>query len=109
MDLGTLTGDSALAGTEVSDLVFSSRDAGPGSLFFCVKGFTSDGHDFAEDAVSRGAAALVCERPMGLGVPELIVDDARAAMPQLARVFYNDPSSALDVVGITGTNGKTTV
>jgi UDP-N-acetylmuramoyl-L-alanyl-D-glutamate--2,6-diaminopimelate ligase len=109
MDFGTLTGDSALAGTEISDLVFTSRDAGPGSLFFCVKGFTSDGHDYAADAVSRGAAALVCERPMDLGVPELIVDDARAAMPRFARVFFNDPSAEIDVVGITGTNGKTTV
>ena len=109
MDLGALTGDSALAGTEISDLVFSSRDAGPGSLFFCVKGFTSDGHDYAADAVSRGAAALVCERPMDLGVPELIVDDARAAMPRLARVFFGDPSADIDVVGITGTNGKTTI
>lgn len=109
MDLGTLTGDSALAGTEISDLAFSSRDAGPGVLFFCVKGFTSDGHDFAADAVARGAAALVCERPLGLGVPEFVVDDARAAMPLLAQRFFDDPSRALDVVGITGTNGKTTV
>lgn len=109
MDLATLTGDPALAGTDISDLAFSSRDAAPGTLFFCVKGFTSDGHDFAADAVSRGAAALVCERPLDLGVPEFLVDDARAAMPRLARVFYEDPSSDLDVVGITGTNGKTTV
>ncbi|MGH2907633.1 MAG: Mur ligase family protein, partial [Solirubrobacterales bacterium] len=109
MDLGTLTGDSALAGTEISDLAYSSRDAGPGSLFFCVKGFTSDGHDFAADAVDRGAAALVSERPLGLGVPEVVVEDARAAMPRIARRFFEDPSRALDVIGITGTNGKTTV
>lgn len=109
MDLGTLTGDSALAGTEISNLVFSSSDVGPGSLFFCVKGFASDGHDYAADAVSRGAAALICERPMNLGVPESIVGDARAAMPRLARRFYGDPSAGIDVVGITGTNGKTTV
>lgn len=109
MDLGALTGDPALAGTEVSDLVHSSRDASSGSLFFCVRGFRSDGHDFAADAVERGAVAIVCERPLGLGVPEFLVDDARAAMPRLARRFFGDPSRELDVVGITGTNGKTTI
>lgn len=109
MDLGELTGDPALAGTEVSDLVHASGDAKPGSLFFCVQGFTSDGHDFAADAVDRGAVALVCERPLGLGVPELIVDDARAAMPKLARTFFGDPSNEVAVIGVTGTNGKTTV
>ncbi len=109
MDLGELTGDATLAGTEISDLAYSSRDAGPGSLFFCVRGFTADGHDFAPDAVNKGAAALVCEHPMDLGVPEFVVEDARAAMPQLARRFFRDPSAELDVIGITGTNGKTTI
>lgn len=109
MDLGALTGDPALAGTEISDLVHSSSDATSGSLFFCVKGFNSDGHDFAADAISRGAVALVCERPLDLGVPELIVDDARAMMPKLARRFFGDPSHEVDVIGITGTNGKTTI
>src|SRR6476661_4876042 len=108
MDLGELTGDASLAGTEISDLVYSSRDAAPGSLFFCVRGFTADGHEYAADAVNRGAAALVCERPLGLGVPELVVDDARAAMPALARRFFRDPSREVEVIGITGTNGKTT-
>lgn len=108
MDLGELTGDATLAGTEISDLVYSSRDASPGSLFFCVRGFTADGHEYAADAVSRGAVALVSERPLGLGVPELVVEDARAAMPALARRFFRDPSRDVDVIGITGTNGKTT-
>lgn len=108
MDLGELTQDAGFAGTEISGLVFSSRDVSPGDLFFCVRGFSVDGHEFAADAVERGAAALVCERPLGLGVPEVLVADARAAMPEFARRFYGDPSSELDVVGITGTNGKTT-
>src|SRR5690606_18700828 len=108
MDLGQLTGDASLPGTESSDLTFSSRHPGPASRLFCVKGFTSDGHDFAADAVQNGAAALVCERPLGLGVPELLVEDARHAMPRLARRFFDDPSTELDLVAITGTNGKTT-
>jgi len=93
---------------EVSSLAYRSSSVTDGALFFCVRGFTSDGHDFAADAVERGAVALVCERPLGLGVPELIVPDARAAMPAAAARFFGDPTSELRVVGITGTNGKTT-
>jgi UDP-N-acetylmuramoyl-L-alanyl-D-glutamate--2,6-diaminopimelate ligase len=93
---------------EIADLVYSSDRAVPGALFFCVPGFRSDGHDFAPDAVRRGAVALVCERPLGLGVPEVIVEDVRAAMGPAAARFYGDPTAELDVVGITGTNGKTT-
>lgn len=93
---------------EISGLAYDSRSAGPGTLFFCVPGFTSDGHDFAPAAVERGAAALVCERPLGLGVPEVVVADARAAMGPAAARFQGDPTATLPVVGITGTNGKTT-
>jgi UDP-N-acetylmuramoyl-L-alanyl-D-glutamate--2,6-diaminopimelate ligase len=93
---------------EVTGLSYDSRAVGPGALFFCVSGFRSDGHDFAPQAVAAGAAALVVERPLGLGVPELLVDSVRAAMAPLAARFFGDPSSELRVVGITGTNGKTT-
>jgi UDP-N-acetylmuramoyl-L-alanyl-D-glutamate--2,6-diaminopimelate ligase len=93
---------------EVSSLAYRSSSVTPGTLFFCVRGFTSDGHDFAPDAVERGAVALVCERPLGLGVPEVIVEDVRAAMPGAAARFYGDPTEELRVVGVTGTNGKTT-
>jgi UDP-N-acetylmuramoyl-L-alanyl-D-glutamate--2,6-diaminopimelate ligase len=93
---------------EISGLAYSSQSVTPGTLFFCVPGFRADGHDFAPQAVERGAAALVCQRPLGLGVPELLVDDVRAAMGPAAARFYGDPTSELDVVGITGTNGKTT-
>jgi UDP-N-acetylmuramoyl-L-alanyl-D-glutamate--2,6-diaminopimelate ligase len=93
---------------EISALAYRSSSVTPGTLFFCVRGFTSDGHDFAPDAVRRGAAALVCERPLGLGVPEVIVPDVRAAMPALAGRFFGEPTKELRVVGVTGTNGKTT-
>jgi UDP-N-acetylmuramoyl-L-alanyl-D-glutamate--2,6-diaminopimelate ligase len=93
---------------EISALAYRSNSVTPGALFFCVPGFTSDGHDFAPDAVQRGAAALVTERRLDLGVPEVVVDDVRAAMGPAAARFYGDPTSKLDVVGITGTNGKTT-
>jgi UDP-N-acetylmuramoyl-L-alanyl-D-glutamate--2,6-diaminopimelate ligase len=93
---------------EISGLAYSSQSVTPGALFFCVPGFRSDGHDFAPDAVQRGAAALVTERRLDLGVPEIVVDDVRAAMGPAAARFYGDPTGELDVVGITGTNGKTT-
>jgi UDP-N-acetylmuramoyl-L-alanyl-D-glutamate--2,6-diaminopimelate ligase len=93
---------------EITGLAYDNRLAGPGTLFFCVVGFTRDGHEFAPDAVARGAAALVVERELPLDVPQLVVDDVRAAMPGAAAAFYGDPTAELDVVGITGTNGKTT-
>ena len=93
---------------EVTGLAYDSRAVAPGSLFFCVQGFQSDGHDFAAQAVARGAVALVVERPLGLGVPEVVVRSARAAMGPAAVRFYGDPSAELRVVGVTGTNGKTT-
>jgi UDP-N-acetylmuramoyl-L-alanyl-D-glutamate--2,6-diaminopimelate ligase len=93
---------------EITGLAYDSRAVAPGSLFFCVPGFQSDGHDFAGQAVERGAAALVVERPLGLGVPEVVVPSVRAAMGPAAVRFYGDPSAELRVVGVTGTNGKTT-
>src|SRR4051794_21427869 len=93
---------------DVTRLTFDNRLVEPGALFFAVPGFTRDGHDYAADAVARGAAALVVQRPLGLGVPEVVVDDVRAAMALAASRFYGDPSARLRVVGITGTNGKTT-
>ena len=107
MTLRDLIGEGAPA-VEISGLAYSSGSVAPGYLFFCVRGFKADGHDFAADAVQRGAAALVCERPLGLGVPEVIVDDARAAMGPVAARFHGDPTAELRVVGVTGTNGKTT-
>jgi len=95
-------------GVEVSGLAYSSRNVSDGTLFFCVPGFKADGHDFAADAVERGAVALVCERPLGLGVPEVVVEDVRAEMGPVAARFHGDPTAELEVVGITGTNGKTT-
>ena len=93
---------------EVGGLAYDNRSVTPGTLFFCVPGFTRDGHDFAPDAVSRGAAALVVARPLELGVPEVQVEDVRAAMAVAAARFHGDPTARLPVVGITGTNGKTT-
>jgi UDP-N-acetylmuramoyl-L-alanyl-D-glutamate--2,6-diaminopimelate ligase len=93
---------------EVTSLAYDGRSVQPGALFFCVRGFTRDGHDFAPGAIADGAVALVVDHPLGLGVPEVRVDDVRAAMAPVAARFHGDPSARLDVVGITGTSGKTT-
>src|SRR5437763_2164460 len=93
---------------EVSSLAYDNRAVTPGTLFFCVPGFTRDGHEFAPDAIARGAVALVVHRPLNLGIPEFEVDDVRAAMAPVAARFYGDPTATLQVVGVTGTNGKTT-
>src|SRR5947208_3433469 len=107
MNLRELLGEGP-ADVEITGLAFDNRKVEPGTLFFCVPGFTRDGHDFAPDAVARGAAALVVCRPLGLGVPEVRVEDMRAAMAHAAARFYGDPTATLKVVGVTGTNGKTT-
>ncbi len=93
---------------QISGLAYDNRLVTPGTLFFCVPGFTRDGHDFAADAVARGAVALVVERRLALDVPQLEVASARAAMAPAAAAFYGDPTSRLRVAGVTGTNGKTT-
>ena len=96
---------------QVADLAYDSREVRPGDLFVCVEGFCSDGHDFAADAVRRGAVALVVERdPEGVGaeVPRLRVPDSRRALAILAAEMMGHPASRLLTVGITGTNGKTT-
>jgi len=96
------------AGVEITGLAYDSRAVAPGDLFFCVSGFRSDGHRFAAEAVRAGAAALVVERPLGLRVPEVVVESVRAAMAPIAARFYGEPARELRVVGVTGTNGKTT-
>jgi len=95
-------------GTEIASLAFDNRKVTPGALFFCVRGLSSDGHDFASAAVEAGASALVAERRLDLDVPQVIVEDSRAAMAPIAATFNGDPTGDMKVAGVTGTNGKTT-
>jgi UDP-N-acetylmuramoyl-L-alanyl-D-glutamate--2,6-diaminopimelate ligase len=96
------------APVDVTDLAYDAREAGPGSLYFCIRGLRADGHDFAPEAVANGAVALVVQRPLELPVPQLVVEDARRAMPLAADEFFGRPTEQLEVAGVTGTNGKTT-
>jgi UDP-N-acetylmuramoyl-L-alanyl-D-glutamate--2,6-diaminopimelate ligase len=101
--------DLSVFGVEVTDLAYDTRAVTPGALFFCVPGNTADGHDFAGEAVERGAVALVVERRLDdLDVPQLIVPSVRAAMGPAAAEFFGHPSDTLEIAAVTGTNGKTT-
>ena len=94
---------------DVTDLAYDTRAVTPGALFFCVRGANADGHELAPQAIEAGAAALVVERPIAAAhVPQIVVADSRAAMAVAADVFFGHPTRELEVVGVTGTNGKTT-
>lgn len=93
----------------VTDATHDSRQSGAGSLFFAVKGFTSDGHRYIDQAVANGAVAAVVTEPVETSVPVIRVEDARGVMGPLAAAIHGDPSRKIPVVGVTGTNGKTTV
>ena len=95
-------------GTMISGITHDSRRVQPGWLFCCVPGANTDGHDHAPAAVAAGARALLVERPLDLGVPQLVVADTRSAVGHVAAALWGNPSSALLMVGVTGTNGKTT-
>ncbi|MCU1496530.1 MAG: murE [Acidimicrobiales bacterium] len=107
-DLSLLLPDQAPDDVEVLRASHDSRDVTPGALFCCVPGALHDGHDHAPAAVAAGAVALLVERPLGLGVAEILAPSTRAAMGPLAAELAGRPSDRLDVVGVTGTNGKTT-
>lgn len=93
---------------EVTGIQSDSRKVQPGDLFICISGLVSDGHQYAGDAVSMGAAALVVEHAVDVDVPQLIVKDSRYAMAVIANHFYGYPSGRMKLIGVTGTNGKTT-
>jgi UDP-N-acetylmuramoyl-L-alanyl-D-glutamate--2,6-diaminopimelate ligase len=93
---------------EIADLAYDSRAVRPGTLFFCVPGERTDGHDFADRAVEDGAGALVVARPVSAQVPQVVVTDVREAMARAAATFFGRPTEQLEVAAVTGTNGKTT-
>jgi UDP-N-acetylmuramoyl-L-alanyl-D-glutamate--2,6-diaminopimelate ligase len=101
-------GDSDGSDPVISDVVLDSRSVTPGALFCCVRGELADGHEFATTAVAAGAVALLVDHRVDIDIPQLIVSDVREAMAAVAAGFFGHPSKQLTVVGITGTNGKTT-
>ncbi len=95
-------------GVRVTGIVYDSRGVRTGDLFAALPGADVDGHRYAPEAVRRGAAALLTERELGLGVPELVVPASRAALAIAAAEFFGHPSRELGTIGVTGTDGKTT-
>jgi UDP-N-acetylmuramoyl-L-alanyl-D-glutamate--2,6-diaminopimelate ligase len=109
--LADLVGGTVESGGEavVVDVTHDSREVAPGWLYVAVRGENADGHIFVPQAVAAGAAAVCVDHPTGSEVPELVVDDTRQVMGELAAAVHDYPSTSLEVVGVTGTNGKTTV
>jgi UDP-N-acetylmuramoyl-L-alanyl-D-glutamate--2,6-diaminopimelate ligase len=99
----------AFAATQISSIHYDSRTVTDGGLFVAIRGLATDGHRFVQEAVNRGAAALICETPVTAPVPVLQVANSRRALAETAAAFYSRPSEALTVIAVTGTNGKTTV
>jgi UDP-N-acetylmuramoyl-L-alanyl-D-glutamate--2,6-diaminopimelate ligase len=93
---------------EITGLAYDEHGLSPGTLFFCLRGPTRDGHDFAAEVIQAGAVALVVSRPLPVDAPQIQVADVLAAMEPAAAAFYGHPTRELEVVGVTGTNGKTT-
>jgi UDP-N-acetylmuramoyl-L-alanyl-D-glutamate--2,6-diaminopimelate ligase len=93
---------------EIKGLGHNSRQVRPGDLFAAIKGLDADGHDFIPDAIRQGAVAVVGEREMSISVPYVLVPDSRQALAHLAAAFHGHPARRLRVIGVTGTDGKTT-
>ena len=109
MDLGTLLADPRAPGVEVTGVACDSRRVRRGDLFIACRGRVFDGHDFVPAAVAAGAAAVVSQRPVEARIANFVVPDIASRLGQLGERFYGSPSRELELVGVTGTNGKTTV
>src|SRR5690606_22236068 len=96
---------------DIDEIYYDSRQVTPNSLFFCIEGFQFDGHDFAAEAVNRGATVLVVEKdvPVSDDVTKIFVEDTRLAMALMSANFFGKPADALYMIGVTGTNGKTSI
>jgi UDP-N-acetylmuramoyl-L-alanyl-D-glutamate--2,6-diaminopimelate ligase len=106
---GRAIGPAGLAGIAVTGVTHDSRTVGAGMLFVAVPGLHADGHDFVAAAAAAGAAVALVDRPLpDVDLPQLVIDDTRQALASAAAWWYRDPSARLAVVGITGTDGKTT-
>lgn len=95
--------------TKVSGIAFNSAEVKPGDVFVCISGFKTDGHKFAQDALEKGAVAVVAEKEIdGTAATVVLVENTRLALANMAAVFYDYPYKSFRLIGVTGTNGKTT-
>ncbi len=100
---------NSLPDIPIHDVVYDSRKVKQGSLFVAISGFKVDGYQFIPDAIRRGASAIVCEKSFSSDIPVFVVPDTRKALAQISAQFFHHPSQTMPVIGVTGTNGKTTV
>lgn len=105
------TNSSIDENAEIKSIEIDSRNVTPGSLFICIQGFTVDGHDFVDQAVENGARVIIAQKeiPSSVSIPVIIVSDTRRALAMIAMKFYHNPTNEMALIGVTGTNGKTTV
>lgn len=94
---------------EITGIAYDSRKVSEGNLFVCIKGYETDGHKYAASAAANGAAVIVAEDKIDVDVPVVYVESSRKAIAELAAEFYGHPAEKLSLIGITGTNGKTTI
>lgn len=94
---------------DITGIAYDSRNVLPGNMFVCIKGFETDGHKYAKMAADNGAAVIVAQDKIDVGVPVWYVDNSRVAIADMARKYYGNPSEKFKLIGVTGTNGKTTV
>lgn len=93
---------------DIKNITFDSRETSKGCLFVCLTGEKSDGHDFCKYAEQYGAVAIVCERKVDCGITQILVDDSRSALAVFCEKFYSNAHKKLKIIGVSGTNGKTT-
>lgn len=94
---------------EIEGLSYNSKKAKPRDLFFCLPGEHVDGHEYAQEAVTNGASICVVERRLNIDTPQIVVHSTEEMIARISNLFYAEPSSKLNIIGVTGTNGKTTV
>ncbi len=94
---------------DIKGISYNSLLTKSGDIFICIRGEAVDGHKYAKSAVEKGAVALFCEEKLDINVPQIIVKDTKRTMAKIAAAFYNEPSKYINLIGVTGTNGKTTV
>ena len=95
--------------TEILGISYNSKKITNGDIFVCMRGEHVDGHNFAVDAFKQGAVAIMCETKLDINVPQIIVASTEQSIAPLADAFYHSPSKDINLIGVTGTNGKTTV
>ena len=94
---------------EIQGISYNSKKTKPDDLFVCLTGEHVDGHEYAEEAILNGACICIVERILNLDIPQIVVSDTTEAIAQISDLFYSSPSKKLNIIGVTGTNGKTTV